>query len=78
MIPPDRGMPEPNSSMTMAPHVEIIPPMTHIMRDMPTEPLSLKIVAGVENILCVCQYQRLTENMFGHEVPGTDDLVHNK
>ena len=62
----------------MAPHVEIIPPMTHIMRDMPTEPLSLKIVAGVENILCVCQYQRLTENMFGHEVPGTDDLVHNK
>jgi hypothetical protein len=58
-MPPDRGMPEPNSSMTIAPHVEIIPPMTQIMRAMPTEPLSLKIVAGVENILYSRQYKIL-------------------
>jgi hypothetical protein len=45
--------------MTIAPHVEIIPPMTQIMRAMPTEPLSLKIVAGVENILYSRQYKVL-------------------
>jgi hypothetical protein len=48
-------MPEPNSSITIAPHVEMIPPITQIMRAIPTDPLSLKMVAGVENILGSCQ-----------------------
>jgi hypothetical protein len=56
-------MPEPNSSITIAPHVEMIPPMTQIMRAMPTEPLSLKIVAGVENMLYNRQYKELISNI---------------
>lgn len=51
MMPPDRGIPDPNSSMTIAPQVEMIPPMIQIIRDIPTLPLSLKIVAGVEKML---------------------------
>lgn len=71
-------MPEPNSSITIAPHVEIIPPITQIIRDIPTEPLSLKIVAGVENILNNRQYKRLKSDIVGHVIPSADDLVHNQ
>lgn len=71
-------MPEPNSSITIAPQVEIIPPMTQIMRDMPTEPLSLKIVAGVENMLNSRQHKGLMSGIVGHVIPSADDLVHNQ
>lgn len=71
-------MPEPNSSITIAPQVEIMPPITQIMRDMPTEPLSLKIVAGVEKILHDFQYDGLMSDIAGHVIPSADDLVHNQ
>jgi hypothetical protein len=42
---------EPNSSITIAPHVEIAPAITQRRRDIPGLPLSLKIEEGVENML---------------------------
>jgi hypothetical protein len=50
-MPPDLGIIVPNSSMTIAPHVDIAPAITQRMRDIPGLPLSLKIEEGVENIL---------------------------
>jgi len=50
-IPPDRGMLVPSSSITSAPQVEIRPAIAQIIKVMPTLPLCLNIVAGVENIL---------------------------
>lgn len=50
-MPPDRGMLIPNSSITIAPHVEIMPAMTQRISAIPGLPLKLKIVAGVEKIL---------------------------
>jgi len=44
-------MPEPNSSITIAPQVDITPAMTQSIRAMPGLPASLKIEEGVENIL---------------------------
>ena len=71
-------MPEPNSSITIAPHVEMMPPMTQIMRAIPTEPLSLKIVAGVEKILGGRQYKMLGPKTVGQMIPSTNNLVHNQ
>lgn len=50
-MPPDLVMIVPNSSMTIAPHVEIAPAMTQRMRAIPGLPLNLKIEPGVEKIL---------------------------
>jgi hypothetical protein len=50
-IPPDRGMLVPNSSITIAPHVESMPAITQRISAIAGLPLSLKIDAGVENIL---------------------------
>lgn len=50
-MPPDLGMPLPNSSSTMAPHVEIIPAITHRTKANPGLPLNLKMEVGVEKIL---------------------------
>lgn len=50
-MPPDLGIPLPNSSSTMAPHVEIIPAITQRHRANPGLPLNLKMEVGVEKIL---------------------------
>lgn len=50
-MPPDRGILHPSSSITNAPQVEIIPAMTQTINAIPTLPLNLNIVAGVEKIL---------------------------
>ena len=50
-MPPDLGMMVPNSSITIAPHVEIAPAMTQRIRAIPGLPLNLNIDAGVEKIL---------------------------
>jgi hypothetical protein len=50
-IPPDRGMLVLNSSITIAPHGEIMPAITQTISAIPGLPLSLKIDAGVEKIL---------------------------
>jgi hypothetical protein len=50
-MPPDLGMIVPNSSITIAPHVEIAPAITQRTRDIPGLPLSLNIEEGVEKIL---------------------------
>lgn len=55
-MPPDLGMPVPNSSMTKMPHVEMMAPMTQHMSAIPTLPESLKIVLGVEKILGASGY----------------------
>jgi len=47
-------MPEPNSSITIAPHVAMAPAMSQSIRAMPGLPASLKIEEGVENILNPC------------------------
>ena len=64
--------------MTIAPHVEMIPPIIQMMRDIPTEPLSLKIVAGVEKILGGRQYKMLGPKTVGQMIPSTNNLVHNQ
>lgn len=50
-IPPERGIPDPNSSITIAPQVDMAPAITHVIRAMPGLPASLKIVDGVAKIL---------------------------
>ena len=63
-MPPDLGMMVPNSSMTIAPHVEIAPAITQRMRAIPGLPLSLKIEEGVEKILVgVSIYKELAKDM---------------
>lgn len=63
-MPPDLGMIVPNSSMTIAPHVEIAPAITQRMRAIPGLPLSLKIEEGVEKILVgVSTYKELVKHM---------------
>lgn len=50
-MPPDRGMLVPNSSIIRAPQVESRPAMTQMIKAIPTLPLCLNIVAGVEKTL---------------------------
>jgi hypothetical protein len=54
LIPPDLGIADPNSSITIAPQVDIKPAISQRIRDIPTLPLSVKIVEGVEKILYTC------------------------
>lgn len=62
-MPPDRGIPLPNSSITRAPQAEMIPATTQRISDKPTLPESLKIVDGVEKILlAVSDSQDLDSN----------------
>jgi len=51
LIPPERGIAVPNSSITNIPQVEITPPIIQHMSAIPTLPESLKIPLGVEKIL---------------------------
>lgn len=44
-------MPDPNSSITIAPQVDMAPAITQSMRAIPGLPASLKIEDGVEKIL---------------------------
>lgn len=76
LMPPDRGMLDPNSSITKAPQVDIAPATTHRIRDRPGLPVNLKIDAGVEKILVsISNYQCLLEKYYQ---PCADNFVNDQ
>ena len=76
LMPPDRGMLDPNSSITKAPQVDIAPATTHRMSDRPGLPVNLKIDAGVENILIsVSNHQGPLKEYYQ---PCTDNFVNDQ